>query len=153
MLWRYVMAFSAWELVAKSVMWKGKSVHSSIHVAFNKLLPAEGALQPPYTTRSAAPSRLVQWLEEDARQERCLPTFLGLGKKLRTFPFWLVNESRSLNEQQVLAAMRHIVAHGALSPTKARQWGLEDLFCQAPERLQLLIGNVLALLTTMTRFH
>jgi len=69
------------------------------------------------------------------------------------FPFWLVNERNSLNEQQVLAAMRHIVAHGALSPTKAKQWGLENLYCQAPERLRLLTGNVLALLTTMTRTH
>jgi hypothetical protein len=153
MLWRYVMAYSAWELVAKSVMWNAKSVHGSIHDAFNKLLPAEGALQPPYITRSAAPARLVQWLEEDARQERCLPTFLGLGKKLQTFPFWLVNESHRLNEQQVLAAMRHIVAHGALSPTKAKQWGLEILYGQAPQRLQLLTGNVLTLLTTMSRSH
>jgi hypothetical protein len=96
---------------------------------------------------------LVQWLEEDARQERCLPTFLGLGKKLQTFPFWLVNESHRLNEQQVLAAMRHIVAHGALSPTKAKQWGLEILYGQAPQRLQLLTGNVLTLLTTMSRSH
>ena len=153
MLWRYVMAYSAWELVAKSVLWRGRSVHSPLHDAFNKLLPAAGSLQPPYSSRSAAPARLVQWLEEDARQERCLPTFLGLGKTLKAFPFWLVNEKHRLNEQQVLAAMRHIVAHGALSPTKAKQWGLETLYDQAPQRLQLLTGNVLALLTAMTRTH
>ena len=153
MLWRYVMAYSAWELVAKSVLWRGRSVHSPLHDAFNKLLPAAGSLQPPYSSRSAAPARLVQWLEEDARQERCLPTFLGLGKTLKAFPFWLVNEKHRLNEQQVLAAMRHIVAHGALSPTKAKQWGLETLYGQAPQRLQFLTGPVLALLTTMTRTH
>lgn len=95
----------------------------------------------------------MQWLEEDARQERCLPTFLGLGKKLKTFPFWLVNEKCRVNEQQVLAAIRHIVAHGALSPSKAKQRGLETLYGQAPPRLQLPTGNVLALLTTMTSTH
>lgn len=136
MLWRYVMAYSVWELVAKSVLWRGHSLHSPLHDAFNKLLPAAGSLQPPYSSRSAAPARLMQLLEEDESQERCLPTFLGLGKTLKAYPFWLVNEECRLNEHQVLAAMRHIVAHGALSPTKAKQWGLETLYGQVPQRLQ-----------------
>ena len=38
----------------------------------------------------------------------------------------------------MLAAMRHIVAHGALSPTKAGQCQLEGLYQQGPERLKLI---------------
>ncbi len=75
---------------------------------------------------------------------RCLPTFLGLTKRLRAFSRWLVNENHTMTEQQVLAAMRNIVAHGALSPTKAVQWGLEGLYNEGPNRLKLLTSRLMA---------
>ncbi len=59
----------------------------------------------------------MQWLNDDAAVDRCLPTFLGLNKQLSSFPRFLVNENHALTEQQVLAAMRYIFAHGALAPT------------------------------------
>ena len=46
----------------------------------------------------------MQWLKDEAVKERCLPTFLGLNKRLNSFPHWLVNENLTLSEQQVLAA-------------------------------------------------
>jgi hypothetical protein len=146
-LWRYVMAYSAWELLAKSVLWDGKAVRSAIHPAFDKLFDSENRLQPPHANRAQAPAKLVQWLKDDAAKERCLPTFLGLNKRLSAFPRWLVNENHTLTEQQVLAAMRHIVAHGALSPTKAVQWALEGLYDQGPNRLKLLTCRLMAGLT------
>lgn len=146
-LWRYVMAYSAWELLAKSVLWDGKAVRSAIHPAFDKLFDSENLLQPPHANRAQAPAKLVQWLKDDAAKERCLPTFLGLNKQLSSFPRWLVNENHILTEQQVLAAMRHIVAHGALSPTKAVQWGLEGLYDRGPNRLKLLTCRLMAELT------
>ena len=146
-LWRYVMAYSGWELLAKSVLWDGKAAHSAIHPAFDRLLDSDTCLHPPHANRAQAPAKLVQWLKDDAAKERCLPTFLGLNKRLSAFPRWLVNENHSLTEQQVLAAMRHIVAHGALSPTKAVQWGLEDLYDQGPNRLTVLTCRLLSALT------
>jgi hypothetical protein len=143
-LWRYVMAYSGWELLAKSVLWDGKAAHSAIHPAFDRLLDSENRLQPPHANRAQAPAKLVQWLKEDAAKERCLPTFLGLNKRLSSFPRWLVNENHTLAEQQVLAAMRHIVAHGALSPTKALQWGLDGIYDQGPNRLNLLTYCLMA---------
>ena len=104
-------------------------------------------MQPPYANGEDAPQKLVQWLKDDAAKERCLPTFLGLNKRLNSFSRWLVNENRTLSEQQVLAAMRHIVVHGALSPTKAVQWGLEGLYKQGPNRLKLLTCRLLTELT------
>lgn len=146
-LWGYVMAYSGWELLAKSVLWDGKAVRSAIHPAFDKLFDSENRLQPPHANRAQAPAKLVQWLKDDAAKERCLPTFLGLNKQLSSFPRWLVNENHTLTEQQVLAAMRHIVAHGALSPTKAVQWGLEGLYDRGPNRLKLLTCRLMAELT------
>jgi hypothetical protein len=35
--WWYVMAYSGWELLAKSVLWDGKAARSVIHPAFDKL--------------------------------------------------------------------------------------------------------------------
>ncbi len=89
----------------------------------------------------------MQWLKDDAAKERCLPTFLGPNKRLSAFPRWLVNENHTLTEQQVLAATRHIVAHGALSPTKAVHWGLERLYDKGPNRLELLTCRLLSELT------
>lgn len=89
----------------------------------------------------------MQWLKEDAAKERCLSTFLVLNKRPNLFPRWLVNENHTLSEQRVLAAMRHIVAHGALLPTKAVQWGLEGLYKQGPNRLKLLTCRLLTELT------
>ena len=77
-LWRHVMAYSGWELLAKSVLWDGKAVHSAIHRSFDKLLDAQDLLQPPHASRAEAPQPLKKWLQADARGERCLPTFLGL---------------------------------------------------------------------------
>ena len=45
-LWRHVMAYSGLELLAKSVLWDGKSAHCAIHLAFGRLLNSEISFQP-----------------------------------------------------------------------------------------------------------
>jgi hypothetical protein len=45
-----------------------------------------------------------------------------------------MNGNYMLTELQLLAAMRHIVAHGALFPTNAVQWWLEGLY--DPNRIE-----------------
>jgi hypothetical protein len=46
--WRYVMAYSGWELLAKSLLWDGKVARSNIHSAFDKLLYSDSRLKPLY---------------------------------------------------------------------------------------------------------
>lgn len=55
-----------------------------------------------------------------------------------------MNENHTLTEQQVLAAMRHIVAPIALSPTNAAHWGLERLYDKSPNRHELLTCRLMA---------
>jgi hypothetical protein len=105
-LWRYVMAYCGWELIAKSVHWHETAVRDAIHTAFDTMLSAEGCLKPPFATQNEAPLNLQQWFDNDASNERNLPAFLGLNNRLKSFPRWLVSENTSLTAQRVLAATR-----------------------------------------------
>ncbi len=87
--------FSGWELLAKSVFWDGKAAHRAIHPALDILLDSGNCLQPPHANRAQAPQALVQWLEDAAAMERCLPIFPGMSKRLSPFPSWLVNETHA----------------------------------------------------------
>lgn len=116
-LWRNVMAYSSWELLAKSVLWDGKAAYSSIHPAFDKWLDLRNLLQPPHVSRAEAPQALGDCLQADAGRERFLPTFLGLNRSLISFPSWLVHEADALSEKRVLASMRHIVISQLTVPT------------------------------------
>ena len=145
--WHYLMVHSGWGLLAKSVLWDGKAFRSAIHPAFDNLFDSEDRLQPPHSNLAQAPAKLVQWPKDEAAKERCLPTFLGLNNQLSSFPRWLVNEGHTLSEQQVLVAMRHIVANGTLSSTKGVQRGLQGSYNKFPKRLKLLTCRLMAKLT------
>ena len=56
-LWRYVMAYSAWELVAKSVQWRGRSVQSPFMMLSTSFCP----LREP----CSRPLSVVQPLQPD----------------------------------------------------------------------------------------
>ena len=58
-----------------------------------------------------------------------------------------MGEPTNLSDLQVLASMRHVVAHGTLSPTKALQWGLADLYASAPGILYHLTEALLKAIT------
>jgi hypothetical protein len=74
-LWRYVMAYSGWELLAKSVLWDRKAAHSAIHPAFDRMLDSKDRLQPPHVSRANAPETLVQWLKRmRPRNGACSPS-------------------------------------------------------------------------------
>ncbi len=115
-LWRDVMTYFGWELLAKSVLWDRKFAHSAIHPAFDRLLDSGNYLQPPHVNRSTARPKLAQWPKDDAVKQQCLPTFRDLNKRLSSFLCWLVNEKHNLNEQQVLAAMRYFVSRPSFFP-------------------------------------
>jgi hypothetical protein len=141
------MAYSGWELLARSVLRNGKAARSGIHPAFDRLLDSDNHLPPPHANSAEAPEKLVQWLKVDAPKERCLPTFLGLNKRLSAFPRWLVNENHTLSEQQVLAAMRPYRCPRCAVSHEGVQWGLEGLYDQGPNHLKLLTCRLMAELT------
>jgi hypothetical protein len=137
-LWRYLMAYTGWELIAKSVVWDGSNPGGLQPEHFMALLNGAPLLKPPFAAIEDAPRPLQTWLAADDGEEAHLPAFLGLTSNHCKFMDWLVSKPCGLNDLQVLACMRHVVAHGTLSPTKALQWGLNDLYASAPG----LLGNL-----------
>ncbi len=91
---------------------------------------------------------MQNWLNIDEGAGADLPALLGLLEKHRSFSRWLVGEPSGLSELQVLACMRHMVAHGTLLPTKALQWGLKKLYATAPELLEQLAERLTLTITT-----
>jgi hypothetical protein len=149
LLWRYLMAYTGGELMAKSVAWDGSSPRALHPELFVPLLNGATPLKSPFASVREAPRALQDWLATDEEEEAHLPAFLGLSDNHQGFSSWLVGEPSSLSDLQVLACLRHLVAHGTLSPTKALQWGLSDLYAAAPDRLKHL-GDQLTLAITPT---
>ena len=104
-------------------------------------------MKSPFRSTEAAPKALQNWLTTDEEEEADLPGFLGLSNNHRSFSRWLVGEAAGLSDLQVLACMRHMVAHGTLSPTKALQWGLKDLYSTAPQLLEQLADRLALAIT------
>ena len=104
-------------------------------------------LKAPFADLNQAPEALRSWMATEEQIETHLPAFLGLSRNHKAFIHWLVGEPTNLSDLQVLASMRHVVAHGTLSPTKALQWGLADLYASAPGILYHLSEALLKAIT------
>lgn len=143
-LWRYVMAFSGWERAARSVIWDGMQQkwfkQSSLACLYDHCtMPA-----PPWPNREQVPANLKQWLALSIDEQHPLPDFLALGDGQVDFIPWLLGESHQLHPWAVLACLRNVVAHGALSPTKAQQWGLAPVYDEGVVVLHTLFRRLLA---------
>lgn len=147
LLWRYLMAYTGWELMAKSVAWDGSSLRALHPKPFEPLLNGAPPLQSPFPSVQKAPKALQEWLATEEEEEAHLPAFLGLSDNHGSFTRWLVGEASTLSDLQVLACLRHMVAHGTLSPSKALQWGLNDLYARAPDRLKHLADQLTLAIT------
>lgn len=147
LLWRYLMAYTGWELMAKSVLWDGKNMGGLNPEPFTALLEGAPPLKPPFARLDEAPEALRNWMAIDEQTEVHLPAFLGLSGNHQKFTHWLVGECPELSTLGVLASMRHVVAHGTLSPTKGVQWGLENLYATAPAVLWHLADALTAAIT------
>lgn len=150
LLWRYLMAYTGWELMAKSVLWDGKSLRGLQTEPFITLLNGVLPLKAPFPDFNQAPVALQTWMATEEQIEVHLPAFLGLSRNHKTFIHWLVGESTHFSDLQVLASMRHVAAHGTLSPTKALQWGLGDLYASAPDVLYYLSEALLTAITPLS---
>ena len=73
-----------------------------------------------------------------------LPDFLAFGAGQADFVSWLLGESHQFHPWAVLACLRNVVAHGALSPTKAQQWGLAPIYDAGVVVLHTLFRRLLA---------
>lgn len=143
-LWRYVMAFSGWERAGRAVLWDGTQQRSFQQRFLARLFDAATDLTPPWPDRDQVPANLKQWLASSLDESHPLPDFLALGDGQVDFVPWLLGEPHRLQPWAVLSCLRNVVAHGALSPTKAQQWGLLPLFEDGVAVLHTLFRRLLA---------
>jgi hypothetical protein len=143
-LWRYVMAFSDWERAARSVIWDGTQQKWFKQSSFACLYDHSTMLVPPWPNREQVPANLKQWLGFSMDEQHPLPDFLALGDGQVDFIPWLLGESHQLHPWAVLACLRNVVAHGALSPTKAQQWDLAPVYDEGLVVLHTLFRRLLA---------
>jgi hypothetical protein len=73
-----------------------------------------------------------------------LSDFLVQGNGQADFVPWLLGESYQLNPWADQACLRNVVAHGALSSTKAQQWGLAHVYDDAVVVFPILFRRLLA---------
>ena len=143
-LWRYVMAFSGWERAARSVIWDGTHQTWFRQSSLACLYDHSTTLAPPWSNREQVPANLKQWLASSMDKQQPLPDFLALGDGQADFVPWLLGESHQLHPWAVLSCLRNVVAHGALSPTKAQQWGLVPSYDDGVVVLHTLFRRLLA---------
>ena len=142
-LWRYVMAFCGWERAARAVIWDGTQQTWFKQSSLACLYDHSTTLAPPWPNREQVPSNLKQWLSSSMDEQYPLPDFLALGDGQADFVPWLLGEPHQLHPWAVLACLRNVVAHGALSPTKAQQWGLAPVYDDGVVVLHTLFRRLL----------
>ena len=142
-LWRCVMALSGWERAARSVIWDGTQQTWFRQSSLACLYDHSTTLAPPWSNREQVPANLKQWLASSMDKQQPLPDFLALGDGQADFVPWLLGEPHQLHPWAVLACLRNVVAHGALSPTKAQQWGLAPVYDDGVVVLHTLIRRLL----------
>lgn len=142
--WRYVMAFNGWERAARSVIFDGIQQSWFTHSSLACLCDHSTTLAPPWPNSEQVPTNLKQWLASSMDKQHPLPDFLALGDGQADFVPWLLGESHQLHPWAVLSCLRNDVAHGALSPTKAQQWGLVPVYDDGVVVLHTLFRRLLA---------
>jgi hypothetical protein len=132
-LWKYVIAYSGWENCTSKLSISQKLQEQFFDKSFR--------LNPPVLRRHQKTS-LAKWvgltIEEFKSQDMQFSLgqingFLGItSEQYKSFPDWLVGRQNELSQPQILAIMRHMVAHGSLLPNKSQQWGLNSLYENGP---------------------
>lgn len=131
--WRLVMAYGGFDILFDALL-PGTDPFSHYAERFKHFTAC--CELPPYDPLPA-PNRqradLVRWLESEARfGKHSLLTFLNLrdGDAQKVYR-WLVN-GRPVNSWPrallLAKALRNITAHGALSASKVKSWGLRSAF-------------------------
>ena len=148
--WRLVMAYSGYEQIDNAVFAKNKKARTN----FLSGLSLENRLPGPVLSQRAL-DRIEE--RESAADELC--DFLGVNeKKQKRFIQWLLGEvadDECNNERSlfIIAQLRHLVAHGALSADRANKLGLAPCFAAAPPILYEVTGFILQTLISKPHNH
>ncbi|MEG4056460.1 MULTISPECIES: hypothetical protein [unclassified Microcoleus] len=128
--WQLVMAYGGFESVTKTLMnlrenKSGLTLADVTDFTSKCNLPDYIPLKAPDTTRK----NLDEWLTKPSGTGKELLDFLGVERGDRNqIKNWLVNSNQIedwANATMLAKALRNTTAHGALSPTKVKDWGLK----------------------------
>jgi hypothetical protein len=144
--WRLVMAYSGYEQIENALF--GEEPYSK--------LPRKDALARIHLwPRFPGPVLSRREMERIERREAAadeLREFLGVREKLRNrFTAWLLghpaeDECKTARTIFIIAQLRHLIAHGALSADRADKLGLVPCFDAAPSVLHEVAGAFLNIL-------
>lgn len=137
-LWRYVMAYSGWEMAGRALLWQKGSRRGFNAERLAFLYDDLTDLPPPFTFKAAMPHNLQGWISDSKN----LPTFLGHSASTSSFTKWLSGDSE-IDSWKVMAELRHLIVHGSLSPTKAIQWNLVNSYRLATNITLILFERLL----------
>ncbi|MBW0167193.1 MAG: hypothetical protein KXJ49_06830 [Vulcanococcus sp.] len=143
-LWCFVMAFSGWERAGRAALWDGTQQKGFQQRFLAALFDDATALTPPWSNPHQVPASLKQWLTSSQDESNPLPDFLALSVGQVDFVPWMLGEQHQLHPWAVLSCLRNLVAQGALSPTKAQQWGMVPIYEDGVAVLHILFRRLLA---------
>lgn len=130
--WQLVMAYGGFESVTKTLMALRVEKKSGLTLAHVKKFTSKCNNLPPYIPLEAPDTttkNLEKWLTKSSETGKELLNFLGLKNGYRNkIKDWLVNSNQIedwANATMLAKALRNATAHGALSPTKVKEWRLE----------------------------
>lgn len=145
--WRLVMAYSGYEQIEQALF----AGHTHIRDTFLEGLKLKNKLPGPVLSQSAMDHIDAR---ESAVDELC--DFLGIrSKKRKDYSDWLLGKSVEVKCENsrtlsIIAQLRHLVAHGALSADRANKLGLVLSFSVAPAILHEVAGAILKTLISKT---
>ncbi len=126
--WRLVMAYGGFETITKTLLNSKNYLNPETIKDFTAkcVLPSYSPLYPPDSKRK----NLEKWLEKPLLEKKsAIADFLSVEKGDKTIiEKWIVQSTPIYTwaEAVILAkALRNATAHGALSATKVKEWGLQ----------------------------
>ena len=143
-LWRYVMAYSGWEQVGRSLLWQGGGAFGFDQKRLAPLADGLPLPRSPWPSLEACPQSLKDWLVGEASDDiaaqvdlEYLQQFFGIhGNNGAPFIQWLTGQKPdALPLTSLLAVLRNLVAHGTLSPSRAEEWRLTDCYEDGTKQL------------------
>jgi len=145
--WRLVMTYGGFETTIKTLLNTGKrSLNpTTIQEFIDKCnLPNYAPLMSPNSARV----NLEKWLKKPSRQKKsALADFLSLDNgDQKIIEVWIVESTPISNwadAVRLAKALRNATAHGALSATKIKEWGLQNTLLTLSDNLgELVLGGM-----------
>ncbi|MBW4629852.1 MAG: hypothetical protein KME49_31165 [Brasilonema octagenarum HA4186-MV1] len=155
--WRLVMAYNGFEMITNTLLINEKYLTPETIKSFtNKChLPDYSSLNPPVATRV----NLEKWLNKPSLEKKsALADFLSVGNGDKTIiEEWIVKStpvSTWVDAVRLTKAIRNATAHGALSPSKVNQWGLQKPLLTLSNNLgEIVVASILKLVYQQSYVH